>query len=160
MTIVNFSVRNNLPTMVDVRISKELIPLYYTVNDSTRVDTIVPYFGEIKHPKNAFFLKSEIDSVAEKQIKSHIIFYEYDGLRVGWNTDDKKRVERIKPNRIYFDVCDENPRYEIRTLIYDASNTSWVTSVSLPEIDRIYVLYIPQHEYDVLKDEYKRKLPF
>jgi hypothetical protein len=161
MVVMSFMLRNSLPHIVEVETSKQLIPFYIKdtqlLKDSIYMDTIVPNLGELNHnPKNSVFLKSENDTV--KQFKSHIIFYEYGGLHVGWNADDKKRVNRTKPKNIYFGVCDENPRYEFITLNYDVTKTNWISL--LPTIKSIMVLYIPQMEYDVLSDEYKREIPF
>ena len=160
MITINYAVRGGLPQRTVVMVSKDLIPFHYEIpNDTTYVDTIVvPNLGELNNrPRNSNFI--EIDSI--KQIKSHIMLYEYESsLRVGWNADDKNRVNRNRINRLYFGVCNENPRYETRTLKYDARNNMWLVGFSLPEIATINVLYIPQHEYDVLSEEYKQEIPF
>ena len=160
MITINYAVRGGLPQRTVVMVSKDLIPFHYEIpNDTTYVDTIVvPNLGELNNrPRNSNFI--EIDSI--KQIKSHIMLYEYDNRKiVAWNADDKNRVNRNGINRLYFGVCNENPRYETRTLKYDARNNRWLVGFSLPEIATINVLYIPQHEYNALSEEYKQEIPF
>jgi len=150
MTTIGFVKRGGLPTKVSISQIKYLKDLYV---DSVNLDVV----NQI--PKNNEFLKSENDTII--QINSHVVIFKYNNReRVGWNANDNKKVDRKFVNDIYFDVCDENPRYERRALNYDTSKTGWINKFTLPEINYYYVILLPQHEYDALTDEYKRKLPF
>ena len=157
MTTTNYILRGNLPKKVEIQHEKEIIPLYWNASDSIFNETL-PYFGDIKRIPRTYELV-EVDSL--EQFKTNIIFYRYDThIRVGWNADDKNRVNRRRADRTYFGVCDDNPRFEQRRLRYDTRHTNWVNDMSLPDIEIIRVLYITQAEFDALPEEYKREIPF
>jgi hypothetical protein len=148
-TTLGFILRKTLPIKTEVISSEVLNEL--TTCDSISVVTSIPKVSD--------FIKQHEDSCVI--VKSHSILFTYKkNQRIGWIPDTtklKNEIHYVYVKNSYFRVCNDNPRIEKILITHDTSKNKWITDLTLPSIRTIFIIYLPQDEYDLLSDEHKRK---